>query len=72
MGLDWIAAVLTLVSTQLIAMKKWQGWVVKGCNCALWFYLMYHAGFMAFVLLEVVHLSQAVYGVYTWKLKGPR
>lgn len=67
--LDWIAGASTLISTQLIAMKYWQGWVLKLCNCLLWVYLMYHAGYYALVTLEVVHLAQGSWALWSWTRK---
>jgi hypothetical protein len=67
MGLDWIAVVLTLVSTHLITLRLWHGWLVKSVACVLSLYLMGQAGLVAFAALEVVHLAQNAWGFWLWR-----
>ena len=66
MGLDWIAVALTLVSTHLITLRHWQGWLVNSAASVLSLYLMGQAGLIAFAALEVVHLGQNAFGLWAW------
>lgn len=64
--LDWAAGLLTLIAVQLVAMKKWQGWVLHAANGAIWGYLMYLAGYTGLVVLEIIFVVQAVWALWRW------
>jgi hypothetical protein len=39
--MDWICAITTVISVELIARHKWQGWAVGVASQALWLVLIY-------------------------------
>jgi len=41
MHLDWLTGALTVVGIELVARKKWQGWLVGLCNQGLWAVLIW-------------------------------
>lgn len=64
--MDWVAAVLTLVASQLVAMKRWQGWVLHIVNVGVWSWVMYHSRLWGLLSLEIVFLGQCCWALWRW------
>jgi len=52
--MDWIAGFLTLISMEMIARHKWQGWAVGLANQAVWFVLIYSRELWGLLPLTVI------------------
>lgn len=64
--MDWVCAVLTIVQMQLIAQRKWQGWVVALVNSCLWSVLSYQQGLWGLVALQLVLSGQFAFALMQW------
>lgn len=38
--MDWVVGGMTILAMELLARKRWEGWVVGLVNQGLWFYLI--------------------------------
>lgn len=38
--MDWLTGIITILAMELIARKRWYGWLIGLCNQALWGYLI--------------------------------
>jgi nicotinamide riboside transporter PnuC len=66
--MDWIVGCMTLLSMELIARKKWQGWAVGLVNQALWCYLIvYQQQLWGLALLTVVLTWRYSVALMQWR-----
>lgn len=68
--MDWVVSVHTIVQMQLIASRRWEGWVVALVNSGLWMILSYQQGLWGLVTLQLVLSAQFSFALITWSRKG--
>lgn len=66
LGLDWVAAAVTLLAVELVTRRYWQGFALHALNGVLWGYLMVRAQLWGLVALEAVFVTQSVVAAVRW------
>ena len=64
--MDWICAITTLISVELIARHKWQGWAVGVANQLLWLLLILQRELWGLLPLTIVLTWRNLAALRVW------
>ncbi len=64
--MDWLVSILTIFQMQLIARKRWEGWLVALVNSGLWMILVYHQQLWGLMALQLVLSAQFAFALINW------
>jgi len=65
--MDWIAAILTITSCELLTRKLWYGWIVGLLNQAVWYYVSYSNGLYGMFALTIALTCMSVRALIRWR-----
>jgi hypothetical protein len=65
--MEWAYAVLTVITSELLARKSWHGWGVGLVNDGFWFWWAYSGGHWGMFSLTAVCTLQSVRGLLRWR-----
>ena len=65
--MDWLAAVLSIVSLELTTRKLWYGWAVGIINQGVWYYIGISNRLWGCVALTTVFLFMQARALYRWR-----
>jgi dolichol kinase len=65
--MDWIAAVLSITSSELLTRKLWQGWVVSLIAQGAWYYIGITNRLWGCVALTTIFVFMASRGLVRWR-----
>ncbi|TWU12832.1 hypothetical protein CA54_16580 [Symmachiella macrocystis] len=65
--MDWIAGFLTLISMEMIARHKWQGWAVGLVNQVTWLVLIFNRELWGLLPLNVVLTWRFSVALMKWR-----
>lgn len=69
--MDWLVGALTLVSMELVARRRWEGWAVGLANQALWAYLVvWRARLWGLAPLSVLLTWRYAAALARWRREG--
>lgn len=68
--MDWIAGLGTLISIELIARRRWYGWLVGVANQVLWVALIWERELWGLAPLSLVLLVRYSVAAWAWRKEG--
>ena len=70
--MDWLVSILTIFQMQLIARKRWEGWLVALVNSGLWMVLVYRQQLWGLMALQLVLSAQFAFALIRWTRESGR
>lgn len=67
--MDWLVSILTIIQMQLIARKRWEGWLVALVNSGLWMILVYQQELWGLMALQIILSAQFAFALINWTSK---
>jgi nicotinamide riboside transporter PnuC len=67
--MDYLAALLTIVSLWFLARKNILGWYFNTASSILWLFIAIPAHINGLILVNIIILLNSLYGIYKWKYK---
>ncbi len=65
--MDWFVGILTLLSMELIARRRWEGWLVGILNQATWMILCYQQELWGLMPLQVILSWRFTVALMQWR-----
>lgn len=65
--MDWITGLMTVLAMELLARKRWEGWVVGLCNQVLWAWLIYERQLYGLAPLTVILTWRYLVALGKWR-----
>jgi dUTP pyrophosphatase len=63
---DWIVSLTTAIGVELIARRKWYGWVFGLCNQAVWLTFIFSKGQYGLLPLNIMMIVLNIRGLVIW------